>query len=96
MREHAVTMNTHHRVIEVNGLDVFYREAGEPDAPTIVLLHGYPTSSFMFRNRIPELARDSRVVAPDHTGFGLSSAPSVEEFDYTFDALAAQSPILLL
>lgn len=86
---------THHRVIEVNGLDVFYREAGEPDAPTIVLLHGYPTSSFMFRHLIPQLAGQLHVIAPDHVGFGLSAAPGVEDFTYTFDALAEQTAAFL-
>jgi len=66
---------------------VFYREAGPADAPVLVLLHGFPTSSHMFRELIPELADRYRVIAPDHIGFGRSSAPSVDEFDYTFDAL---------
>ncbi|WP_333783449.1 alpha/beta hydrolase [Microbacterium sp. ET2] len=69
-------------------LDVFYREAGPPDAPVLLLLHGYPTSSHMFRHLIPALSGRFRVVAPDHIGFGRSSAPSAEDFDYTFDALA--------
>lgn len=79
---------THHRTVTVNGLDVFYREAGPQDAPVILLLHGYPTSSHMFRHLIPALSDTYRVIAPDHIGFGRSSAPSTEEFDYTFDALA--------
>ncbi|NYF18372.1 pimeloyl-ACP methyl ester carboxylesterase [Microbacterium sp. AK009] len=78
----------HHRTVSVDGFDVFYREAGSADAPTLVLLHGYPTSSHMFRHLIPALAERYRVVAPDHIGFGRSSAPSVNEFDYTFAALA--------
>ncbi|OLR91827.1 alpha/beta fold hydrolase [Actinokineospora bangkokensis] len=78
----------HHRYATVQGRKLFYREAGAPDAPAIVLLHGYPTSSFMFRDLIPRLADRFRVIAPDHLGFGLSDAPPVEEFDYTFDALA--------
>lgn len=77
----------HHRYASVDGRQVFYREAGEPDAPVIVLLHGFPTSSFMFRNLIPEFADRYRVVAPDYLGFGYSDAPPVEEFDYTFDVL---------
>ncbi|MBV5242374.1 MULTISPECIES: alpha/beta fold hydrolase [Mycolicibacterium] len=77
----------HHRVDTVDGHQVFYREAGDPDAPVIVLLHGFPTSSFMFRNLIPELADRYRVIAPDYLGFGYSDAPTVEDFDYTFDAL---------
>lgn len=78
----------HHRTVSVGGLDVFYREAGPEDAPVLLLLHGYPTSSHMFRHLIPALADRYRVIAPDHTGFGRSSAPSVDDFDYTFDALA--------
>ncbi|GGM25577.1 alpha/beta fold hydrolase [Micromonospora yangpuensis] len=78
----------HHRFATVDGHRLFYREAGEASKPTIVLLHGYPTSSFMFRELIPRLAGDFHVIAPDHLGFGLSDAPSVEQFTYTFDALA--------
>lgn len=77
-----------HRTATVDGHELFYREAGPADAPAIVLLHGYPTSSFMFRNLIPLLAGRYRVIAPDHLGFGHSAAPSADEFDYTFDALA--------
>ena len=77
----------HHRYATVNGQQLFYREAGPADAPALVLLHGFPTSSFMFRNLIPALANRYHVIAPDHLGFGLSDAPSVKEFDYTFDAL---------
>lgn len=81
----------HHRTVSVHGLDVFYREAGpggNTDAPTLLLLHGYPTSSHMFRHLIPALADTYRVIAPDHIGFGRSAAPSVEDFTYTFDSLA--------
>jgi pimeloyl-ACP methyl ester carboxylesterase len=81
-------IEVHHRYATVNGRRLFYREAGRPDAPAIVLLHGFPTSSFMFRNLIPRLADTYRVIAPDLLGFGLSDAPSVDDFDYTFDALA--------
>jgi pimeloyl-ACP methyl ester carboxylesterase len=80
-------MNVHYRYASVQGQRIFYREAGPADAPAIVLLHGFPTSSFMFRNLIPALAGGYHVVAPDHLGFGYSDAPSVEQFDYTFDAL---------
>ena len=79
----------HHRTVSVDGHDVFYREAGPADAPVLLLLHGYPSSSHMFRHLIPALADRYRVVAPDHPGFGRSSAPSTDEFDYTFEALAA-------
>lgn len=78
----------HHRATEVEGLDVFYREAGPADAPVLLLLHGYPSSSHMFRHLIPALADRYRVIAPDHIGFGRSSAPTVDAFDYTFDRLA--------
>lgn len=78
----------HHRYAVIDGHRIFYREAGAVEAPPIVLLHGFPTSSHMFRHLIPALADNYRVIAPDHLGFGLSDAPSVSEFDYTFDALA--------
>lgn len=76
-----------HHTTRAAGLDVFYREAGDPDAPTIVLLHGAPTSSFMYRGLIPKLAEDYHVVAPDLIGFGLGSSPSTDDFAYTFDHL---------
>ncbi|KUL69061.1 MULTISPECIES: alpha/beta fold hydrolase [unclassified Streptomyces] len=78
----------HHRTATVDGLEVFYREAGDPGAPTVVLLHGFPTSSHMFRGLIPELADRYRVVAPDHIAFGRSAMPALQDFPYTFDALA--------
>jgi len=81
-------VTVHHRTVSVDGLDVFYREAGPADAPVLLLLHGYPSSSHMFRHLIPALADQYRVIAPDHIGFGRSSAPSVDEFEYTFAALA--------
>jgi pimeloyl-ACP methyl ester carboxylesterase len=77
----------HHRYATVQGRRLFYREAGDATKPALVLLHGFPTSSFMFRTLIPMLADDFHVIAPDHLGFGLSDAPGVDEFDYTFDAL---------
>ncbi|MEV7323080.1 alpha/beta hydrolase [Streptomyces sp. NPDC093970] len=77
----------HHRTATVDGLDVFYREAGDPQAPVVVLLHGFPTSSHMFRNLIPALADRYRVIAPDHIGFGQSAMPAPDAFPYTFDAL---------
>lgn len=78
----------HHRYATVRGQRLFYREAGPADSPAVVLLHGFPASSFMFRNLIPLLADRYHVVAPDHLGFGLSDAPATDEFDYSFDALA--------
>ncbi|WP_375000940.1 alpha/beta fold hydrolase [Aeromicrobium sp. CTD01-1L150] len=77
-----------HRIVSVSGLDVFYREAGPQEAPAILLLHGYPASSHMFRHLIPALADRYRVIAPDHIGFGRSSNPSVDDFAYTFKNLA--------
>lgn len=77
----------HHRYATVDGHRLFFREAGDPNAPALVLLHGFPTSSYMFRHLLPALADRYHVIAPDHLGFGLSDAPSVREFDYTFDAL---------
>lgn len=77
----------HHRTATVDGQQVFYREAGPADAPVVVLLHGFPTSSRMFRHLIPALADRYRVIAPDHIGFGRSATPPPGEFDYTFDAL---------
>jgi alpha/beta hydrolase fold len=77
-----------HKTVNVGDLDIFYREAGPDDAPVILLLHGFPTSSHMFRNLIPLLANEYHVVAPDYPGFGHSSMPSRDEFPYTFDNLA--------
>jgi pimeloyl-ACP methyl ester carboxylesterase len=80
---------TYHRTAIVNGRTIFYREAGDPAAPTILLLHGLPTSSRMFRDLIPALAADFHLIAPDYVGFGHSDAPSRDAFVYTFDNLAA-------
>ncbi|HEX3790611.1 MAG TPA: alpha/beta fold hydrolase [Pseudonocardiaceae bacterium] len=85
----------HHRYATVQGQQLFYREAGPADAPVIALLHGFPTSSFMFRQLIPALADRYHVIAPDHLGFGLSDAPSAGEFTYTFDALTELTSGLL-
>ena len=79
---------TLHKSVKVDGLDIFYREAGPKSAPTILLLHGFPTSSQMFRNLIPALSDRFHLVAPDYPGFGNSSMPTVDAFDYTFDRLA--------
>ncbi|QNL51819.1 alpha/beta hydrolase [Olivibacter sp. SDN3] len=81
--------SVHFRNIEVNGLNLFYREAGAADAPTILLLHGYPTSSHMFRNLIPILSKKYHILAPDLPGFGYSDAPDHDRFKYTFDNLAS-------
>jgi pimeloyl-ACP methyl ester carboxylesterase len=74
--------------VDVDGFNVFYREAGPKDAPVFLLLHGFPTSSHMFRDLIPLLADKYRVIAPDLPGFGQSDMPSHKEFKYSFDALA--------
>lgn len=79
---------TLYKTVEVDGLDIFYREAGPEGAPTILLLHGFPTSSHMFRNLIPALSDQFHLIAPDYPGFGNSAMPTVDEFDYTFDNLA--------
>ena len=75
---------THHRTTKVEGLEIFYREAGPADAPVVVLLHGYPSSSHMYRDLIPALADRYHVIAPDLPGFGLSAMPSRETFTYSF------------
>ena len=68
-----------HRTLDVDGLEIFYREAGPQDAPTVLLLHGFPTSSHMFRHLIPALADKYHVVAPDYPGYGNSAAPPVDQ-----------------
>jgi len=87
-------MTTYHHA-NVRGRKLFYREAGSKGSPTIVLLHGFPTSSHMFRELIPQLADNFHVIAPDYVGFGYSDAPGVEEFEYTFDNMAAHIEDLL-
>ncbi|WP_342379544.1 alpha/beta hydrolase [Myxococcus stipitatus] len=77
-----------YRTTAIDGVEVFYREAGPKDAPALLLLHGFPTSSHMFRNLIPALADRYRVIAPDYPGFGQSAAPQRGTFDYTFDRYA--------
>ena len=77
-----------YRTVDIDGQSIFYREAGSPDAPTLLLLHGFPTSSHMFRNLIPALADRFHLVAPDYPGYGNSSMPAVDQFDYTFDNLS--------
>ncbi len=72
----------------IEDVDIFFREAGTPGAPQLVLLHGFPTSSHMFRDLIPQLAEDYHILAPDYPGYGLSDAPPADEFDYTFDHLS--------
>ena len=77
-----------YKTVTIDGLDIFYREAGNPKNPTILLLHGFPTSSHMFRNLIPALSDRFHLIAPDYPGFGYSSMPKVDKFNYSFDNLA--------
>jgi pimeloyl-ACP methyl ester carboxylesterase len=83
----CVPLTSIHR-IEVDGVTVFYREAGPRDAPTLLLLHGFPTSSFQYRELIPRLANRYRIIAPDFPGFGFTEVPDKRRYKYTFDALA--------
>ena len=77
-----------YRTVKIENVEIFYREAGDPGKPTLLLLHGFPTSSHMFRDLITELADDYHLVAPDYPGYGFSSMPAVDEFDYSFDNIA--------
>jgi pimeloyl-ACP methyl ester carboxylesterase len=77
-----------YRTVAIDGLDIFYREAGPRDAPVLLLLHGFPSSSRMYETLLPLLAERYRLVAPDYPGFGHSSAPAPDAFDYTFDRIA--------
>jgi pimeloyl-ACP methyl ester carboxylesterase len=79
---------THYRTKKIDGFNLFYREAGPEDAPVVLLLHGFPTSSHMFRNLIPALADRYHVIAPDYPGYGQSDAPDRSKFTYTFDRAA--------
>src|SRR5215471_16387710 len=81
-------LTTIYRTISVDGLKVFYREAGDPKAPAVLILHGFPTSSHMYRELIPALCDLYHVVAPDLLGFGFSDAPERSSFKYSFDHLA--------
>lgn len=80
--------NVRYNTIDVDGLDIFYREAGPRDAPAVLLLHGFPSSSRMYETLLPPLADRFRLIAPDYPGFGHSAAPAPDEFVYTFDNLA--------
>lgn len=86
MAQRNPTLN---KTVEVNGVEIFYREAGSKDSPTILLLHGYPTSSHMFRNLMKDLSDSYHLLAPDYPGYGNSEQPPMDEFDYTFDNMAA-------
>lgn len=84
-----ITPAVHHHAIDIDGVSLFYREAGAPDAPAILLLHGFGASSYMFRNLIPQLAATYHVIAPDLPGFGQTTVAPGVPFDYTFERLAA-------
>jgi len=79
---------TRYKTSKIDGLNIFYREAGSPDNPAILLLHGFPSSSHMYRNLIPQLVQDYYVIAPDYPGFGHSDMPPRDQFNYTFDNFA--------
>lgn len=83
---HSSLPVVHHRFATIDGMRIFYREAGPQDAPVVLLLHGFPTSSHMFRHLIPQLADRYHVVAPDYPGYGQSDMPDPSEYAYTFDA----------
>jgi pimeloyl-ACP methyl ester carboxylesterase len=86
--ESTIPLTSIHQV-DADGVKVFYREAGDPGAPVVLLLHGFPTSSFMFRELIPRLADRYRVIAPDLPGFGFTEVPAERKYKYSFEALAA-------
>src|ERR1700733_9640435 len=87
LSQSAVPVTSVHK-IEADGVEVFYRAAGVPSGPVVLLLHGFPTSSFMFRELIPRLADQFRVIAPDLPGFGFTEVPKERQYTYSFDALA--------
>jgi pimeloyl-ACP methyl ester carboxylesterase len=87
LSQSSIPVTSIHKV-EADGVKVFYREAGDPSAPVVLLLHGFPTSSFMFRELIPRLAGQFRVIAPDLPGFGFTEVPEGRKYTYSFDALA--------
>jgi hypothetical protein len=79
---------TSYKNVTINDMNIFYREAGDVNKPTILLLHGYPTSSHMFRNLMTDLSVQYHVIAPDYPGFGRSDQPLMKDYDYTFDNMA--------
>jgi pimeloyl-ACP methyl ester carboxylesterase len=87
-KPHASVPLTSIHKVQADGVEVFYREAGDPGAPVVLLLHGFPSSSFMFRELIPRLANHYRVIAPDLPGFGFTEVPETRKYTYSFDALA--------
>lgn len=87
-RAPALDAQVRYQTVTIDGINVFYREAGSAQAPVLLLLHGFPASSFMYRDLISRLSDRFRVIAPDYPGFGYSDAPSADDFSYTFDHLA--------
>ncbi|MCY9006498.1 alpha/beta hydrolase [Peribacillus frigoritolerans] len=81
-------MLVHYKTVNINNINIFYREAGNTSNPTILLLHGFPSSSHMYRNLITKLMDEYHIIAPDYPGFGNSDQPGMDEFEYTFDNLA--------
>ena len=88
-KDRAMAQQVSYRTVKVDGLNIFYREAGPKDAPTILLLHGLPSSSRMFQPLFARLADSYHLVAPDYPGFGHSDWPDPKQFDYTFDHIAS-------
>src|SRR5918997_412774 len=88
MIKQSINSPVFHRTIDIDGIEIFYRESGPQDAPSILLPHGYPSSSFQFRNLIPALADRWHLIAPDFPGFGYSATPDSRHFSYTFDGYA--------
>jgi pimeloyl-ACP methyl ester carboxylesterase len=84
----SISATTSYHTVEVDGVNLFYREAGPKDAPALLLLHGFPSSSRMFETLIPLLADRYHIIAPDYPGFGLSDAPQPSQYAYTFDHIA--------
>ena len=84
-----MSTQVHYHTLAIDGVDLFYREAGSPEAPTLLLLHGFGASSYMFRDLMPQLARHYHVIAPDLPGFGQTSVQPEVSFEYTFDRLAS-------
>lgn len=80
---------------KIDGINIAYREAGDPNKPTVLLLHGFPTSSHMFRNLIPQLAKSYHVIAPDYPGFGASDMPQAKDFEYSFANIADMMTTLI-
>lgn len=92
---HATGHVTHYRTADIDGVSLFYREAGPPNGPVVLLLHGFPTSSHMFRNLMPALSDRYHVITPDYPGFGQSAAPDHKQFAYTFAHYASLMDALL-